>query len=204
MIEISKYNCKDKTEARIKEQYHYEELNSTLNSCPPYVNKKLKCNTTKSYESHINCSLHKKKVVEQNITISDEPKNVSKFFGESCDYSTTRKSQYERHIITDKHQILTNVNLSYSKNCVNYECSCGKVYKHASSLCAHKKNCGSQNNTIDISNNEFVSDKEIVMMVLNQNNELQTQMIEQQTQMIEQQIKMMELIKKIIIDKNPE
>ena len=40
MIEIAKYNCKDSTEARIKEQQHYEELKSTLNSCPPYVDKK--------------------------------------------------------------------------------------------------------------------------------------------------------------------
>ena len=40
MVEIAIYNCKDKTEARIKEQQHYEELKSTLNSCPPCVDKK--------------------------------------------------------------------------------------------------------------------------------------------------------------------
>ena len=39
MVEIAKYNCNDSTEARIKEQLHYEELNASLNSCPPYVDK---------------------------------------------------------------------------------------------------------------------------------------------------------------------
>ena len=117
------------------------------------------------------------------------------FCCESCDYSTSRRSQYNRHIITGKHQILTNPNVLYSKKCVNYECICGKSYKHSSSLSAHKKTCNQQNNTTDASNNEFVFDKEFVMLVLKQNNELQTQMIEQQTKMMEQHTHMMEVIK---------
>ena len=117
------------------------------------------------------------------------------FCCESCDYSTSRRSQYNRHIITGKHQILTNPNVLYSKKCVNYECICGKSYKHTSSLSAHKKTCNQQNNTTDTSNNEFVFDKEFVMLVLKQNNELQTQMIEQQTKMMEQHTHMMEVIK---------
>jgi spermidine/putrescine-binding protein len=31
MVEIAKYNCKDSTEARIKEQEHYNKLKSYLN-----------------------------------------------------------------------------------------------------------------------------------------------------------------------------
>ena len=123
------------------------------------------------------------------------PKGSELFCCESCDYSTSRRSQYNRHIITGKHQILTNPNVLYSKKCVNYECICGKSYKHSSSLSAHKKTCNQQNNTTDASNNEFVFDKEFVMLVLKQNNELQTQMIEQQTKMMEQHTHMMEVIK---------
>ena len=70
MVEIAKYNCKDATEARIKEQEHYNELKSSLNSCPPYVNKKtyfcsdcnLQCMTPKQYETHMNCNKHIKKI----------------------------------------------------------------------------------------------------------------------------------------------
>jgi hypothetical protein len=32
MVEIAKYNCTDATEARIKEQEHYNELKASLNS----------------------------------------------------------------------------------------------------------------------------------------------------------------------------
>ena len=106
------------------------------------------------------------------------PKSSSCFCCEICDYSTSRKSQYTRHLSTDKHKILTNPNSLSSTKCVNYECICGKSYKHASTLCAHKKKCNKPITTSDSSNNEFVFDKEFVMMVFKQNSELQTQMME--------------------------
>lgn len=39
MMEIAKYNCIGLTDARKKEQFHYEELNANMNSCPPYIYK---------------------------------------------------------------------------------------------------------------------------------------------------------------------
>ena len=57
-----------------------------------------------------------------------------------CNYTTSRQSQYNRHIMTAKHKILMNPNEKSSK--INsFECRCGKVYKHMSSLCSHKKLC---------------------------------------------------------------
>ena len=41
MTEIATYNCKNHTEARIKEQEHYKLLKCSLNSKPPYINKDL-------------------------------------------------------------------------------------------------------------------------------------------------------------------
>ena len=41
MVEIAKYNCSNHTEARIKEQEHYELLKANLNINPPFIyNKK--------------------------------------------------------------------------------------------------------------------------------------------------------------------
>jgi hypothetical protein len=126
-------------------------------------------------------------------------KSSENFYCEKCHYSTSRKSQYDRHLTTDKHQILTNPNDLVPKKCVNYDCICGKSYKHSSSLCAHKKNCKNKNNNLIESsvsiNNELVFDKEFVMLVLKQNSDLQTQMMEQQTKFIEQHNHMMEVIK---------
>ena len=60
MVEIAKYNCKDSTEARIKEQHHYELLKASLNSVPPFIDKEqyfcntcnVQCSSTKDYEKH--------------------------------------------------------------------------------------------------------------------------------------------------------
>ena len=40
-------------------------------------------------------------------------KSSKKFHCENCDYFTSRKSQYERHLLTDKHKILQNPTKSY-------------------------------------------------------------------------------------------
>ena len=39
-------------------------------------------------------------------------KSSSKFYCAACDYSTIRKSQYNRHLTTRKHMLSTNNNIS--------------------------------------------------------------------------------------------
>ena len=63
-----------------------------------------------------------------------------------CNYITSRKSQYNRHLLTPKHQntdkILTNTDIEGSKSSATYfSCNCGKIYKHRQSLFTHKKKC---------------------------------------------------------------
>ena len=177
MVEISKYNCKDKTEARIKELYHYEELNSTLNSCQPWVDKhnkfcnicNLQCKTPKSYETHINCSLHKKNVTEQNRT-NDEPKNAEKFQCLDCQFECCKKSNYDKHISTAKHQNRTKLNVLEQKGaekCQPFYCKkCNKEYNARNSLWYHEKKCKA------IPNSDDPSDKELIMMLIKENSDL--------------------------------
>ena len=68
-------------------------------------------------------------------TKESKSKKVIPFCCEKCAYTTSRKSQYDRHIVTSKHLKL----ISEVEN--TYECSCGKSYSHMSTLCAHKKKC---------------------------------------------------------------
>jgi len=68
------------------------------------------------------------------------PKNPLVFDCTTCDFNTSNKKDYSRHLLTDKHKKLTNPNINFPKT-PNYDCMCGKLYKHASSLCAHKKKC---------------------------------------------------------------
>ena len=64
---------------------------------------------------------------------------TEKFHCENCNYSTSRKSQYDRHLQTNKHKILQNPTLKSSEP--KWCCPCGKKYKHSSTLYAHKKKC---------------------------------------------------------------
>lgn len=64
-----------------------------------------------------------------------------KFSCEHCNYNTSRRSQYDRHLTTAKHKILTKTNEKSSAATISYKCECGKIYLHQSSLCKHKKQC---------------------------------------------------------------
>ena len=110
-----------------------------------------------------------------NITSKIHPK----FICENCDFKCCKKGDYNRHLATDKHKNLTIPNLLTSKN-ITYECNCGKVYKHMSTLCAHKKKCITE----ETEENGYyeginIKDKDaLVLHLLKQNGELQKSLIE--------------------------
>ena len=69
-------------------------------------------------------------------------KGSNNYSCEMCDYNTSRLSQYDRHVMTSKHLILTQTNEMEPKSSnTNYSCDCGKQYIHASSLWNHKQKC---------------------------------------------------------------
>jgi hypothetical protein len=105
------------------------------------------------------------------------PEKVHKFKCDLCDYSTSRHSQYERHLSTDKHKKAVKVAILVPKSAKLYYCNCGKVYKHDSGYYRHKKTCiGEETQYIDGVN---IKDKDaLVIHLLKQNGELQNKLIE--------------------------
>ena len=79
-------------------------------------------------------------------------KNGFKFYCEKCDYYSKRKSQFERHLQTNKHK--NNECYTNATEKVPYKCLCGKIYKHHSSFYRHKKECKYKT----ISSDSIVSD----------------------------------------------
>ena len=51
--------------------------------------------------------------------------NTYKYKCELCDYSTSRKSQYDRHLTTRKHIL---IQIDYELYTVIISCECGKEY----------------------------------------------------------------------------
>jgi len=98
-------------------------------------------------------------------------KSSELFICECCNYSSSRKSQYTRHLETDKHKFLQNPTSEKFQMEKIYKCDCGKIYKHSSTLYAHKKKCTSKKET-----NE-PTDKELIMMLIKENSELKNLVI---------------------------
>ena len=71
---------------------------------------------------------------------------ASIYMCEPCNFTCSKYSNYNRHLITAKHKILTNTNEKEQQVPKVYICECGKEYKHSSSLCKHKAKCKGINN----------------------------------------------------------
>ena len=107
--------------------------------------------------------------MKQNVTkISSESSDF--FYCEKCDYTTSRKSQYERHLITAKHINVTNCNKKDTAKCY-----CGKTYNNRTSLWRHKKNCTETQNIPTVGENEqnaeentIISEENVIVSKENQ------------------------------------
>jgi len=110
-----------------------------------------------------------------------------------CEYTTCRKSQYDRHLTTAKHQIRTNTNIVVHTSSKTYQCDCKKIFKHASSLWNHKQKCkGVEPEQTPVAP---PVDSSLVIELLKQNQEFKELMIEQHKRMTEQQDTIIELSK---------
>jgi len=119
------------------------------------------------------------------------PESSKKFHCFVCDYYTSRKSQMDRHNLTDKHKnqhLATFSNEKVPKSSATFDCNCGKNYKDRTGLWRHKKYCQlSSELSNDLSVEELSNQitPELIMSVLHQNKELQQMLIEQNKTIIE-------------------
>lgn len=139
------------------------------------------------------------------------PKSSSHYYCNNCDYTTSRKSQYERHLLTGKHiRIHTNTEKG-SKKFQIYICeNCGREYKFHSGLWKHKKTCyhleqsntelssTTQNNSNYQTNQDDTDNKDLLILeLLKQNSEFQKLMAKETSELrniiTEQSQKMMEM-----------
>jgi hypothetical protein len=138
-------------------------------------------------------------------TLGDKnlPKICSKFYCNTCDYYTSKKSSYNDHIMSAKHAKQSSANIlgdfgdAHSAFLLPmHTCEkCNKKYKSRNGLWKHKKTCGG--NIVDNSQNPFdaISEKELILMLIKDNNELRKMMMEQQSLMIESNNKVLDICK---------
>ena len=115
------------------------------------------------------------------MDIEKIPKMPSKYICEICDFKCLKKSNYETHIMTPKHEN----NMKRYKKYVNdiekqksmddhFQCTtCNKIYKFNSGLWRHKKTCKP-----DESGQKVSEDKEIIKMLIKENSEFKNLILE--------------------------
>lgn len=108
------------------------------------------------------------------------------FYCKICDYTTSRKSSYDKHIMTAKHLLLTTVNSELTESCekVVETCSfichvCDKKYKSRVGLWKHSKNCNNTNKNFEyvhqkneLPEKETMDKDSLIIELLKQNKEL--------------------------------
>ena len=127
------------------------------------------------------------------------PKKFQNFYCKSCDYSTCRKSQYERHLNTAKHKMVTNGDILVPNENTKHICSCGKEFKFRQGLSRHKKNCNgiqtdivSETTTpVSNTNDDLVN---VIVKQQEETSELKKLLIEQSQQIQAQQKQIQDLI----------
>ena len=99
----------------------------------------------------------------------------NKYYCEKCDYGTSRKNNMDNHNLSAKHTKTTKNNdfkhcLSKKYNCQN----CNNSYNDRAGLWRHKKKCISEKTD----DNTEPTDKELILLLLKQNNDLQNKVLE--------------------------
>jgi hypothetical protein len=115
----------------------------------------------------------------------------------NCNYNTSDKKDYNKHIGTAKHKNNTNVDITLtniekkSENIMEFICCCQKKYKSRQGLYSHKKKCKflQTGKIVDGSNNQLTLandlTNDLIFKLLNDNKEMREIIIKQQDQISE-------------------
>ena len=124
---------------------------------------------------------------------------IAKLFScEKCNYNCRNKFDYNKHLLTTKHNAETNGNEDVANVVKNHACNCGKIYATRSGLWKHEKQCTKNRNEISPVEKSDSDYKAIIMTLINDNKELRDAMIHQSDAMIKQNKDNLDTIKDLI------
>ena len=118
------------------------------------------------------------------------PKSSKKFICNKCNYNTVRESQFERHLLTAKHQKLTKLTEKVPKSSKKFVCEyCEKQYKSRVGLWKHKQLCSElpseYPNVIDNKVHTQTHNTDTIIELIKQNQEFKELILEQNKQLVE-------------------
>ena len=110
----------------------------------------------------------------------DIEKGGEEFICLKCDYKCSKKYNYDRHCLTDKHKW---IHLGYNLDTINEQneqneqikkfiCECGNKYKYSQGLSKHKKNCNI------LKNNGPDKNEDLINYLIKENQEFKSLILE--------------------------
>jgi hypothetical protein len=126
------------------------------------------------------------------MTTENRKKNAKIFLCEKCDYNTSNKYDYNRHLSTVKHknnEMTTETSTINKLQCKN----CYKFFNDRAGLWRHNKKCSNENITNILDSEQ--KHQQLFEYLLKENSEFRQLMIDQNKQMLEQNKHMMEIAK---------
>ncbi len=138
------------------------------------------------------------------------PKVAKNFCCNYCYYFTSKKSDYEKHLSTIKHQkaendskMVGNDSEKSPKVASMYYCSCGKAYKYDSGYYRHKKNCKIEKEVASQHKPSlnFIT-PELIMELIKDNKDMKQIILEQNSTILEQNSTINSLVKNGITNTN--
>ena len=128
------------------------------------------------------------------------PKIPKKFSCNACHYYTSNKKDYDKHLLTAKHQKMTigsNLGEMEVTKIPTYDCECSKVFKTHGGLWKHKKRCGTDNfeNNYNDTDSEVKLLTNVVLAVVKQNQEILKENGDLKHLIMDTQSQMLEVIK---------
>jgi len=107
-------------------------------------------------------------------------KNVPKFSCENCDFNCSKKGDFNRHILTQKHKMMENETFGDKNTYKNInQCNnCLKTYKSRNGLWLHSKKCKSAAPIEEKSESEIKMLTNLILEVVKSNADLQKQVMD--------------------------
>ena len=119
-------------------------------------------------------------ITYQQMSTKNTSKNINYFECIKCNFKCCKKGDFNRHILTPKHKISTESTEIHINTSTHICEKCNKNYKDRSGLWRHKQKCSFINEETKTDENVDIdiNDKNLILTLIQQNNELQKQMLE--------------------------
>lgn len=115
-----------------------------------------------------------------------------RYYCKLCDYGTSRKCNYDTHIISLKHSKMETFGNKIQQNqqkiseSNQYTCeNCDKIFKNRSGLWKHRKKCETNYEYIPLNTNTIEEQKELIQFLMKESTEFKQLMLEQSKTMNE-------------------